>query len=117
MSETYRMFGKEGSLRPLQAIAKEIVSENNLLKIKAAELERRLAQVAAPSPAAEKPKADAVGYVIQRPVKPLIRIRRLEKAKQRAMEMAKKEGRRAQVLALIAVGTAAPGAEWLEGKV
>lgn len=55
------------------------------------------------------------GYVIQRPVKPLLRCSRLEKATERALSFAK-GGSKAQVFALVPVGTAVPGAEWREGQ-
>lgn len=53
------------------------------------------------------------GYVIQRPAKPLVRITKPERAKERALAFAR-GGKRAQVFALVAIGTAVPGAEWKE---
>ena len=53
------------------------------------------------------------GYVIQRPLKPLVRITTQERAKERALAFAR-GGKRAQVFALVAVGAAYPGAEWRE---
>ena len=53
------------------------------------------------------------GYVIQRPLKPLVRITKQERAKERALAFAR-GGKRAQVFALVAIGTAVPGAEWKE---
>ena len=52
-----------------------------------------------------------IGYVIQRPAKPLVRITKAERAKERALAFAR-GGKRAQVFALVAIGTAVPGAEW-----
>ena len=52
-----------------------------------------------------------VGYVIQRPAKPLVRFTKAISAEARAMAFAK-GGQRAQVFALTLVGTAVPGAEW-----
>ena len=53
------------------------------------------------------------GYVIQRPLKPLTRITKIERAKERALSFAR-GGKKAQVFALVAIGTAVPGAEWKE---
>lgn len=53
------------------------------------------------------------GYVIQRPAKPLVRVTKPDRAKERALAFAR-GGKRAQVFALVAVGTAVPGAEWRE---
>ena len=53
------------------------------------------------------------GYVIQRPAKPLVRVTKQERAKERALAFAR-GGKRAQVFALVAIGTAVPGAEWKE---
>ena len=53
------------------------------------------------------------GYVIQRPAKPLVRITKPERAKERALAFAR-GGKRAQVFALVAIGTAVPGAELKE---
>ena len=58
-------------------------------------------------------KVEPVGYVIQRPAKPLVRITKPERAKERALAFAR-GGKRAQVFALVAIGTAVPGAEWKE---
>lgn len=57
------------------------------------------------------PNADPVGYVIQRPAKPLVRFSKSENAQARALAFAR-SGKRAQVFALIPVGAAVPGAEW-----
>ena len=56
-------------------------------------------------------KVEPVGYVVQRPAKPLTRFSKLDRAKYRAVSSAR-GGKRAQVFALVAVGTAVPGAEW-----
>lgn len=53
------------------------------------------------------------GYVIQRPAKPLVRVTKPDRAKERALAFAR-GGKRAQVFALVAVGTAVPGSEWRE---
>jgi hypothetical protein len=58
-------------------------------------------------------KVEPVGYVIQRPAKPLVRVTKAERAKERALAFAR-GGKRAQVFALVAVGTAVPGSEWRE---
>ena len=58
-------------------------------------------------------KVEYQGYVIQRPTKPLVRITKQERAKERALAFAR-GGKRAQVFALVAIGTAVPGAEWKE---
>ena len=52
-----------------------------------------------------------VGYVIQRPVKPLVRFTKAISAETRAMAFAR-TGQKAQVFALTLVGTAVPGSEW-----
>ena len=52
------------------------------------------------------------GYVTQRPGKPLARFTKAESAQARAMSSAR-GGKRAQVFALVPVGAAAPGAEWV----
>ena len=53
-----------------------------------------------------------VGYVMQRPTKPLVRFMKAEKAQARALAFAR-AGHRAQVFALVPVGAAVPGAEWV----
>lgn len=53
------------------------------------------------------------GYVLQRPSKPLTRFSKLDRAKYRAV-LSARGGKRAQVFALVAIGTAVPGAEWKE---
>lgn len=58
-------------------------------------------------------KVEHAGYVIQRPAKPLVRITKADRAKERALAFAR-GGKRAQVFALVAVGTAVPGSEWRE---
>ena len=58
-------------------------------------------------------KVEHAGYVLQRPSKPLARFAKLDRAKYRAVSSAR-GGKRAQVFALVAVGTAVPGAEWKE---
>ena len=58
-------------------------------------------------------KVEPVGYVVQRPAKPLVRFTKPERAKERALAFAR-GGKRAQVFALVAIGTAVPGAEWKE---
>lgn len=58
-------------------------------------------------------RKEPTGYVIQRPAKPLVRITKAERAKERALAFARC-GKRAQVFALVAIGTAVPGAEWKE---
>ena len=52
------------------------------------------------------------GYVTQRPGKPLARFTKAENAQARAMSAAR-GGKRAQVFALVPVGAAMPGAEWV----
>lgn len=52
------------------------------------------------------------GYVIQRPVKPLIRVTKIDRARDRALSFAR-GGKKAQVFALVPVGVATPGAEWV----
>ena len=52
------------------------------------------------------------GYVTQRPGKPLARFTKAENAQARAMSAAR-AGKRAQVFALVPVGVAVPGAEWV----
>lgn len=52
------------------------------------------------------------GYVTQRPGKPLARFTKAESAQARAMSSAR-AGKRAQVFALVPVGAAMPGAEWV----
>ena len=52
------------------------------------------------------------GYVIQRPVKPLVRFSKIDRAKARALACAR-AGKKAQVFALVPVGVATPGAEWV----
>jgi hypothetical protein len=54
-----------------------------------------------------------VGYLIQCPTKPFVRFAKHENAKARALAFAR-SGKRAQVFALIPVGSAVPGAEWEE---
>ena len=56
-------------------------------------------------------KVEPVGYVVQRPAKPLVRFTKPERAKERALAFAR-GGKRAQVFALVAVGVAVPGSEW-----
>lgn len=58
-------------------------------------------------------KVEHHGYVLQRPSKPLTRFSKLDRAKYRAVSSAR-GGKRAQVFALVAIGTAVPGAEWKE---
>ena len=58
-------------------------------------------------------KVEHHGYVLQRPSKPLTRFSKLDLAKYRAVSSAR-GGKRAQVFALVAIGTAVPGAEWKE---
>lgn len=58
-------------------------------------------------------KVEPVGYVVQRPAKPLTRFSKLDRAKYRAVSSAR-GGKRAKVFALVAVGVAIPGAEWRE---
>jgi len=53
------------------------------------------------------------GYVIQRPVKPLVRFSKIDRAKERALSCAR-AGKKAHVFALVPVGIATPGAEWVE---
>lgn len=53
-----------------------------------------------------------VGYLIQCPTKPFVRFAKHENAKARALAFAR-SGKRAQVFALIPVGSAVPGSEWL----
>ena len=53
------------------------------------------------------------GYVLQRPSKPLTRFSKLDRAKYRAV-LSARGGKRAKVFALVAIGTAVPGAEWKE---
>ena len=53
------------------------------------------------------------GYVTQHPGKPLARFTKAENAQARAMSAAR-AGKRAQVFALVQVGTATPGAEWVK---
>ena len=52
------------------------------------------------------------GYITQRPGKPLARFTKAENAQARAMSAAR-GGKRAQVFALVPVGAAMPGAEWV----
>lgn len=52
------------------------------------------------------------GYVIQRPVKPLIRVTKIDRARERALSFAR-GGKKAQVFALVPVGIATPGADWV----
>ena len=54
------------------------------------------------------------GYVVQRPAKVLVRITKIDRAKERALCFARREGKRAKVFALIPVGESVPGAEWSE---
>jgi hypothetical protein len=68
------------------------------------ELNRRLLHQS-PAPA---------GYVIQRPAKVLVRVTKRERAEERALCFARREGKRARVFALIPVGESVPGAEWKE---
>ena len=56
-------------------------------------------------------KVEPVGYVVQRPAKPLVRFTKPDNAKARALSFARAGGR-AQVFALVAVGVAVPGSEW-----
>lgn len=58
-------------------------------------------------------KVEHHGYVLQRPSKPLTRFSKLDRAKYRAV-LSARGGKRAQVFALVAIGTAVPGAEWKE---
>ena len=58
-------------------------------------------------------RKEPAGYVIQRPAKPLMRITKAVRAQERALAFAR-GGKRAQVFALVAIGTAVPGAEWKE---
>lgn len=58
-------------------------------------------------------KVEHHGYVLQRPSKPLTRFSKLDRAKYRAVSSAR-GGKRAKVFALVAIGTAVPGAEWKE---
>ena len=53
------------------------------------------------------------GYVTQRTGKPLARFTKAESAQARAMSAAR-AGKRAQVFALVPVGAAVPGAEWVK---
>lgn len=55
--------------------------------------------------------AAPTGYVIHRPVKPLMRFTKAEAAQNRALSFAR-TGVKAQVFALVPVGVAVPGAEW-----
>lgn len=57
-------------------------------------------------------KVEHHGYVLQRPSKPLTRFSKLDRAKYRAV-LSARGGKRAQVFALVAIGTAVPGAEWI----
>ena len=56
-------------------------------------------------------KVEPVGYVVQRPAKPLVRFTKPDNAKARALSFARAGGR-AHVFALVAVGVAVPGSEW-----
>lgn len=58
-------------------------------------------------------KVEHHGYVLQRPSKPLTRFSKLDRAKYRAV-LSARGGKRAQVFALVAIGTAVPCAEWKE---
>lgn len=58
-------------------------------------------------------KVEHHGYVLQRPSKPLTRFSKLDRAKYRAV-LSARGGKRAKVFALVAIGTAVPGAEWKE---
>jgi len=57
---------------------------------------------------------EPVGYVVQRPAKVLVRVSKLDRAEERALCFARREGKRAKVFALIPVGESVPGAEWKE---
>lgn len=56
-------------------------------------------------------KVEPVGYVVQRPAKPLVRFTKPDNAKARALSFARAGGR-SQVFALVTVGVAVPGSEW-----
>jgi len=75
----------------------------------------RISRVDAEWLAASRPSdGEVIGYALQRPAKVLIRFRKEETAKERAMSCARKERKHAKVLALTVVGEAVPGAEWRE---
>jgi len=57
-----------------------------------------------------------VGYVIQRPAKVLVRVSKRDRAEERALCFARREGKRAKVFALIPVGESVPGAEWKDAE-
>ena len=85
--------------------AKELLEKNGALtdQLADAQASLELARMAR--------KAEPVGYVVQRPAKPLVRFTKPDNAKARALSFARAGGR-AQVFALVAVGVAVPGSEW-----
>ena len=87
--------------------AKELLEKNDALtdQLADAKASLELARMAR--------KVEHHGYVLQRPSKPLARFSKLDRAKERALAFAR-GGKRAQVFALVAIGTAVPGAEWKE---
>lgn len=85
--------------------AKELLEKNDELtdQLADAQASLELARMAR--------KVEPVGYVVQRPAKPLVRCSKIDNAKARALSFARAGGR-AQVFALVAVGVAVPGSEW-----
>lgn len=109
--------------KPLDKTPQEILAEKD---VELASMSRRLRDAFADVDRLNKELEDAkaslelarmarnvepVGYVVQRPAKPLVRFTKPDNAKARALSFARAGGR-AQVFALVAVGVAVPGSEW-----
>lgn len=63
---------------------------------------------------AESTNVQIVGHVIERPAKVLTRVRKFDHAKKRALALARKDGKKAQLFGMVLLGVAQPGAEWRE---